>query len=227
MIKNLQNKKTNEIPIFPLPNVVFFPKTLLPLHIFEPRYREMVADSLNSSKRIAMVLLKKGWEQDYFGNPDVHEIGCVGEIQYSEKLDDGRLNIMLYGLSRVKILKSVREKPYRIAQVKYLKDNNFDHDEFNVNNESENFVSLVQRYLSEIGVENWEDLLKLHSHSLESIMNQVASILDITTLEKQYLLRMGSLETRYEQLTKIIQDKLKALQIAKIVKSVPVDPRWN
>lgn len=227
MIENLQSKKTNEIPIFPLPNVVFFPKTLLPLHIFEPRYREMVEDSLNSSKRIAMVLLKKGWEQDYFGNPDVHEIGCVGEIQYSEKLDDGRLNIMLYGLSRVKILKSIREKPYRIAQVKYLKDNNFDHDEFNVNNESKNFVSLAQRYLSEIGVENWEDFLKLHSHSLESIMNQVASILDITTLEKQYLLRMGFLETRYEQLTKIIQDKLKALQIAKIVKSVPVDPRWN
>lgn len=223
----MQNKRTYEIPIFPLPNVVFFPKTLLPLHIFEPRYRKMVEDALNNSNRIGIVLLKDGWQQDYFGAPEVHLIGCVGDIQYSEKLDDGKYNIMLYGLSRVRILNFVQEKPYRIAKVEYLKDSNFDHEGFNLNYETENFIRLVQEYLEEMGVENLDELLKLQSHSLESIMNQIASVLDMSIQEKQSLLEIDSLEARYEQLTKIIKDKLTVLKIAKSVKIVPDDPEWN
>jgi Lon protease-like protein len=223
----LQKNKTNEIPIFPLPNVVFFPKTLLPLHIFEPRYRQMVEEALNNSNKITMTLLKEGWEQDYFGNPEVHEIGCIGEIQYSEKLENGRYNIMLYGLSRVKIVKFVQEEPFRIAEVRYLKDRHFDHDGFNENSEAESFVALVQKYLHEIGSKNFDDRLRLQSYSLESIMNQIASIMDITIGEKQSLLEIGSLETRYERLTHIIQDKLKAFKIAQSVKFVPEDPKWN
>ncbi|MFQ5865671.1 MAG: LON peptidase substrate-binding domain-containing protein [bacterium] len=223
----MPNKRTFEIPIFPLPNIVFFPKTLLPLHIFEPRYQKMIEDALTSSKRIGITLLKEGWEQDYFGSPEVHLIGCVGEIQYSEKLDDGKYNIMLYGLSRVRILNFVQEKPYRIAKVKFLKDANFDHEEFNVNSETENFVQLVLRYLEEMGIENLNELLKLQSYSLESIINQIASVLDISIQEKQNLLEIDSLEARYEQLTNIIKDKLRVLKIAKSVKILPDDPQWN
>lgn len=174
-----------------------------------------------------MVLLKKGWEMNYFGNPEVHKIGCVGEIQYSEKLEDGRYNIMIYGISRVKILNFVQEEPYRIARVKNLKDSNFDHDEFNVKYEAENFIELVRHYLKEVGIKNMNNLLKLQSHSLESIMNQVASILDVEILEKQVLLEMNSLEVRYDRLTQIIKDKLKAIKIAKSVKFIPDDPRRN
>lgn len=217
----------NEVPIFPLPNLVFFPKTLLPLHIFENRYRKMVEDARSSENLIGMVLLKDGWEKDYFGNPEVYEIACVGKIQQTEKLNDGKYNIMLYGISRVKILKFVQEKPYRIAQVKYLKDSHFDYDRFDENYETKTFINLVRKYLEAMGVENLDELLKLHTHSLESIVNQVASILDFSIQEKQTLLEMGNLEMRYEQLKKLLQDKLFAIQIARNVKYVPQDPSWN
>ena len=112
-----------EIPIFPLPNVVFFPHTLLPLHVFEPRYRQMLADCLAGERRLAVVLLKPGWEEDYYGRPAVHSVAGAGEIIQSEMLPDGRSNIVLRGLGRVVIDEEVSSpNPYRIASVSWLDD---------------------------------------------------------------------------------------------------------
>lgn len=216
-----------EIPIFPLPNTVFFPKTLLPLHIFEPRYRSMVEDARANENLIGMVLLKSGWEKDYFGNPQVHDIACVGEIQYTEKLQDGKYNIMLYGLSRVRILKFVQSKPYRVAQVKYLKETRFDPHELNEHEESESFINLVRTYLTEVGVDDPDELLELQSHSLESIVNHVACILDFSTAEKQMLLEADILSTRYEKVKKLLWDRLTVVRVARNVKIVPDDPSLN
>ncbi len=225
----MRNKETitTQIPIFPLPNVVFFPKTFLPLHIFEPRYRKMAKDSKSNDNLIGIALLKEGWEKQYHGNPDVHEIACVGKIQTVEKLEDGRYNILLYGLSRVKIMKFIQGKPYRMAQVKYLKDIAFDHDDFNENYEAETFLNLVQSYLREMGVENLEKVDKLHNHSLESIINQVTSALDFPTQQKQELLQIDTLEHRYDRLKKLLQEQSKILKISKNVKYIPEDPNWN
>src|SRR6185436_18498955 len=101
------------IPIFPLPNVVFFPKTYLPLHIFEPRYREMLADAEAGGRCIGMVLLKDGWERDYYGTPPIFEIGCMGRLVGVDSLPDGRSNILLQGLSRFVVREQFREKSYR------------------------------------------------------------------------------------------------------------------
>ena len=76
------------IPIFPLPNVVFFPDTYLPLHIFEPRYRDMITDADQDGQCIGMVLLKTGWEDDYYGNPPVFSLGCIGRIKNIQSLAD-------------------------------------------------------------------------------------------------------------------------------------------
>jgi hypothetical protein len=91
------------IPIFPLPNVVLFPNVFLPLHIFEPRYRQMVAESLNGDRIIGMVLLRPGYESDYDGAPPVYATGCSGLITHYEKLDDGRYNLVLRGLEKFAI----------------------------------------------------------------------------------------------------------------------------
>ncbi len=213
------------VAVFPLPNVVFFPKTLLPLHIFEPRYRKMTEDALAGSNQIVVTLLKDGWEQDYFGNPDVHEIACVGEIQYSEKLDNEKFNILLYGISRVKIVDFIQEAPYRIADVQLIKDTNIDHDSFNEKLESENFMALLDRYLFEMGITL--DRPNLTGHSFEAVINQTASILDLTTREKQELLEIGVVEMRYDKLKTILSKKLLALKITKNIKFVPEDPNWN
>ena len=93
-----------EIPIFPLPNVVLFPSALIPLHIFEPRYRALVADALESERLIGMVMLRPGWETQYDGVPDVYPIGCAGFITHADRLPDGRFNIMLRGMEKFRIL---------------------------------------------------------------------------------------------------------------------------
>lgn len=89
------------LPVFPLPSVVFFPHTRLPLHVFESRYVEMVDHALASERKIVMALLKAGWEQAYHGHPEFHEIGCVGRVVAFEEVAESRYNIVLLGLQRV------------------------------------------------------------------------------------------------------------------------------
>src|SRR5476649_1193663 len=86
------------LPLFPLPNVV------LPLHIFEPRYREMVADAEAGDRMIGMVLLRPGWEREYEGRPPVYRTGCSGVMTHVERLPDGRYNMVLRGIERFRIL---------------------------------------------------------------------------------------------------------------------------
>src|SRR5262249_47349770 len=108
------------LPLFPLPNVVLFPNVFLPLHIFEPRYREMVADALAADRMIGMVLLRPGWERDYEGRPPIFPIGCSGVMTHVERLNDGRYNIVLRGLERFRIVEESHERSYRRAIVESL-----------------------------------------------------------------------------------------------------------
>ncbi|MDP3716959.1 MAG: LON peptidase substrate-binding domain-containing protein [Acidobacteriota bacterium] len=94
----------SSLPIFPLPTVVLFPNVFLPLHIFEPRYRQMTADALAGDRLIGMVLLRPGNDADYEGRPPVYGTGCTGLITHAEKLDDGRFNLVLRGLEKFTIL---------------------------------------------------------------------------------------------------------------------------
>ncbi len=223
-----KNKLTlRNIPIFPLPNVVFFPKTFLPLHVFEPRYRKMIEQSEEHNQLIGVVLLKEGWENNYFGTPEVHEIACVGKIEQCEKLTDGKYNIMLYGLSKIKIKNFIQDEPYRIAQVEYLSERKIDPSEMNEEEEAKAFIQLVKKYLTEVGVENSHEIISIQKYSLESIINQIAAILDFSTTEKQELLEFDSLESRYLQLKSLINAQLQAIRIARHVKFVPKDPSLN
>ncbi len=116
----------SEIPIFPLPNVVLFPAALLPLHIFEPRYRAMVADALEGERLIGLVMLRPGWERQYEGTPDVYPVGCAGFITHADRLPDGRYNIMLRGIEKFRILEERPERDgaerYRIAHIDAIKE---------------------------------------------------------------------------------------------------------
>src|ERR1700675_4355766 len=103
------------LPLFPLPNVVLFPNVFLPLHIFEPRYRQMVADALAGDRMIGMALLRPGWEREYGGRPAVYGVGCSGVITHVEQLADGRYNIVLRGLERFRIVGEDHERDYRRA----------------------------------------------------------------------------------------------------------------
>ncbi len=113
---------SGRVPLFPLPGAVLLPGALLPLHIFEPRYRAMVAHALSGERLIAMALLRPGYEADYAGSPPIEIHVCIGRVLLEEPLADGRWNILLVGLRRARVLDEDRSRPFRLARVEVLED---------------------------------------------------------------------------------------------------------
>jgi Lon protease-like protein len=105
------------IPIFPLPDVMLFPNMAVPLHIFEPRYRAMVADALKGNRIIGMALLRPGYEPDYEKSPSIFPIGCAGVIEDVEELPNGEYNILLRAIAKFRINREEVGRPYRVALV--------------------------------------------------------------------------------------------------------------
>ncbi len=104
--------------LFPLPNLVLFPAVIQPLHIFEPRYRQLIEDALKDDRLIGMALLKPGYEADYDNNPPLYPVICLGRIHKEERLPDGRWNLLLHGLTRARIESEVdADRLYRMARV--------------------------------------------------------------------------------------------------------------
>jgi Lon protease-like protein len=111
------------VPIFPLPDVTFFPHTLLPLHVFEARYRAMVIDALERDRKLVVVRLRPGYEEGYAGKPPVYPVAGLGEIVSSERLATGRYNILLRGDCRVRLQQEVpSDTLYRLVRAQRLAD---------------------------------------------------------------------------------------------------------
>ena len=109
--------------LFPLPNMVFFPQVVQGLHIFEPRYRQMAADAIAGDQLIALVALRDDWEQTYDGKPEIELVGCLGRITQHELMPDGRYNLRLRGLSRVRFLDELpADKLYRVCRAEPMPD---------------------------------------------------------------------------------------------------------
>ena len=114
---------SNVSRLFPLPNVVLFPHVVLPLHIFEPRYRQMTEDALASDGLITIVNLRSTPNSNSLGNPPIERVGCLGRILQHERLEDGRFNFLLLGWRRVRFEREiVTDKLYRMAKVEILED---------------------------------------------------------------------------------------------------------
>jgi len=196
---------SGKMPIFPLPNVVFFPHTFLPLHIFEERYRAMVADAANGEKLICMALLKPGYEDDYEGSPPIHTVGTVGFMPMKKDHADGTSDILLVGMDKVKIKEITSDTPYRMAEVEILYDVVGESDpealqekifqQFNVLND-DNLLSAATQFFSE-GLD------------FEMAVNLVISHLEIEGEEKQKLLDLGDLSLRAKVLLQYLESGLR------------------
>lgn len=113
-----------QVKLFPLPNLVLFPHVVQPLHIFEPRYCQMLEDALASDRLIAVALLQPNWEAQYDQRPEIAQTVCIGKILSHTPTEDNRHNILLVGARRAKIIKEIcSPKAYRIADVELLQDN--------------------------------------------------------------------------------------------------------
>ena len=117
------NTFSGVVRLFPLPNLVLYPHVMQPLHIFEDRYREMLEDALADDQLIAMALLEPGWEQDYDSRPPVEPLACLGKVVAHHRLEDGRYNVLLLGVQRVRIVQELDPlRSFRQAQVELIED---------------------------------------------------------------------------------------------------------
>jgi Lon protease-like protein len=193
------------LPLFPLPSVVLFPNVFLPLHIFEPRYREMVADVLADDRVIGMVLLRAGWEHDYEGRPPVHEVGCSGVVTHFERLGDGRYNIILRGLERFRIVREDHSRSYRRAIVEPEIESTLGPvDQIVLRKHRTKLEALLAPAAARAGT----DPGSASTMGDADLINALAQYLDLEPLEKQALLERKCLRSRAESLVELLEMKI-------------------
>lgn len=203
MVESRQHTPTEEhgkaisAPIFPLSNVVFFPHTLLPLHVFEPRYRAMVSEALDGDRLIAVVLAHR--ERPVRAQPDVHPIGCVGRIEIEQELEDGRFIIVLSGLARVGLERLTRQPAgYFNAELEVLGESLPDLQDPRVANETSRFLMVARRYCEVVlGGDIPVDFLA-ETLPYPVLVNRAASVVRAPLSDRQELLSVDDVEARAE-----------------------------
>ena len=191
------------IPVFPLSNFIFFPKTTVPLNIFEPRYVQMIDDSMRSNRLIGMVQPKKTGE---LKKPELYEVGCMGKITSFNETDDGRYLIVLNGISRYKITKEIEnQKLYRECQVSFenfSKDLSKEKEELKFTDLKLILNDLKNLFKKQGYVINWKDIEK---QSLSQTINTLSMASPFTLEEKQILLETKDLILRKTKLEEILK----------------------
>ncbi len=206
------------ISLFPLPSSVFYPNTLLPLHIFEPRYREMVSDALEGNRKIGMVLLQPGWEADYYGAPAVSAVGCVGTIDQHVRFEDGKYNMVLKGENRFRIVEEVGGKPYRRAKIEILTERNDQNLNSAPNPIKDELIAHSTKYWrllppgKNLEKELDGDTLKTLGH----LTDQLAFGLELTVEEKQKFLEELDVLRRVDLLHSALKIKMDLIHFSKV-----------
>mgnify|MGYP003343158327 CR=1 FL=1 len=199
---DISNKLPTKIAIFPLSNFIVFPETTVPLNIFEPRYLQMINDSMSSNRLIGMIQPKKTGD---LKKPDLFDVGCVCRIISFNETDDGRYIIIIKGLNRFKIINEIKnDKLYREVNV------NYELYESDNNSEKENFdFSKIDKILKELKLlfqkrgyqVNWKDL---ESQNVYQTLSALSMASPFTILEKQILLETKNLEERKNRFEEIL-----------------------
>ncbi len=193
------------IPIFPLPNAVLFPNVFLPLHIFEPRYREMVSDALAGDRIIGMVLLQPGYQANYEGRPAVYPVGCAGVITHSEALPDGRFNIVLRGLEKFHVTGEDESRAYRLAHVEALPEPTTDDDRAQLRRQRLRLEALL---VAAAERSSGEPRFPFPSAvSDEDLVNALAQYMAFEPIERQALLERTSILARCQGLIELLEFK--------------------
>ena len=200
-----ESRSPSQIPIFPLPNVVLFPNMMLPLHIFEARYRKMVNDCLKGDHYLGMILLREGWER---GESTYFDVGGMWVITHVLRHPGGNMDIVLRGLSRYRVKAFVQEKPYLIGEVEMLEEEWEDSPALEM--ATHHMVELFRRSLEKQPEEVREKILS-QVNLLESavdLANYLASVLHIDVYKKQDLLQAPTVRDRVRLLTSYLKGEL-------------------
>ncbi len=191
----------NILPVFPLSNFIFFPKTTVPLNIFEKRYLEMINDSMRSNRMIGMIQPKEQNKQ----KPSLYKIGCAGKITSFNETDDGRYLIVLSGISRFKIIEEIQsDKLYRKCKVdfsNFCADQEVSAEKINFSDLKLIFQNLKSLFDKEGYLINWKELEK---QDLSETLNALAMASPFSLEEKQILLESKNIIERKKKLEEIL-----------------------
>jgi len=188
------------VPLFPLPGAILFPRSQLPLHIFEPRYREMVKDAIDGPARIAMI---QPHRLDDDNRAPLYSVGCIGELVGIEELEDGRFNIVLHGSNRFRLVREVTEESaYRCAEVDITAFNDEEPPPLALAERAE-----VEREARRLGdamglAVDWDAVARLDD---EMLVNAIAQVAPFDVGAKQALLEQGTLDGRADLLVQLMQ----------------------
>ena len=188
------------VPIFPLPGAILFPRSQLPLHIFEPRYREMVRDAIDGAGRIGMI---QPVRLDDDNQAPLYGVGCIGEIVSIEELDDGRFNIVLLGTERFRYIQDVSgDASYRCAEVDIQAFDDAEPDALSLAERAE-----VEREARRLGdamglAVDWDAVSRLDD---EMLVNAIAQVAPFDVGAKQALLEQPTLDGRADLLVQLMQ----------------------
>jgi Lon protease-like protein len=194
------------LPLFPLPNVVLFPDVFLPLHIFEPRYKQMVTRALEGDRIIGMTLLRPGHETEYEGRPPVFALGCAGLITHVERQNDGRFNLILRGLEKFRI--DVEEPPtdgvlYRIAHVTPFEETVGNGERDALRAERRRLEAILESSLERDGSSRLP-----REMADDELVNALSQYLELEPVEKLALLERSGALARCRALIELIEMKL-------------------
>ncbi len=199
-----ENKLPKKIAIFPLSNFIIFPKTTVPLNIFEPRYIDMINDSMKNNKLIGMIQ-PKNTKKNTLNVPELYEIGCLGKITSFKETDDGRYLIDLKGLIRFKIIKEIEsQKKYRECEIeyeKYIHDLSEKKEDLKFSDLELIFKDLKTLFEKRGFIINWKALEK---QSLDETINALAMASPFSLEEKQILLEAKNLDIRKNRIAEIL-----------------------
>ena len=191
------------IPVFPLSNFIIFPRTTVPLNIFEPRYIEMINDSMKSNKYIGMIQPKT--KEDNIQIPELYKIGCLGKITAFKETDDGRYVVELKGLIRFKIIQEIKStKKYRECKIdtrNFLNDLDENKENVKFSDLELIFKDLKALFEKRGFIINWKALEK---QSLDETINALAMASPFTLEEKQILLEAENLDIRKSKISQIL-----------------------
>jgi len=210
------------LPLFPLPDLVFFPNTRLPLHVFEPRYRKMITDALESDNRFGIVLLRPGWQSNYHGAPPIHSLGTLGTIEQAVPLEDGKYNILVRGDVRFRVLDEVSRVPYRTARVVVRPEIAREVQE--AYERREWLADLAQQYLNYLP--DQMPVPEIETVGLEPLTNALIMSLNVDAQEKQTLLEIDDVIERAEQIGSELSNRIETMRFLKPFRS-GMDPNQN
>ena len=198
-----QTRLPDTIPIFPLEDVMLFPEMSVPLHIYEPRYKAMVADALKGSRVIGMVLLRPGYEKDYERSPSVFPIGCAGVITEVEELPNGEYNIVLGALTKYRITREEASRPYRIAHVTAITDATTEADRAALHDRRQRLERLITESGGRTGLRGVPEGI-----SDERLVNGISQLAHIDELDRERLLEASSPLARADALIAILEKSI-------------------